>query len=715
MGELTKRAEEIRDEVRVGGNTALRVGGLMVDMAALLEGKGLDGLFVEMLKRHIDNDTVYWDEDNKVIKAKGGGGGEGGMFTITVDMDESQGIRGEILPAKVNTVKEGDSLTVTINPKAGFEVQRVNVDKVNKGAITSYTFDNVQEDHTMYVWFQTEAQANPVDWLERSDLPGVYYSSLQDAFNAVKATYSEKLTQDVTIRCVKEATYKRTLNPWMAELAHFNKNSMYTLSIDGASLMTLDCKSLGGIRFDHVDNVVCSSIDFLNFSNYLDAGSPEELSAINIIGDVDSVSGNIYIERCTMNGGSSWNSAAKGNFAIIGKYVGNVYVVDNDISNVHVMALKMQDCSILSLVKNTIVCDHSWGYAGHPMLCMCTNGRAIIAEDNTFSGSSGENYFQLTNMDRIRFRRNRFMNGGGRVAEITSKMPTKELTIESNLMVGMLAAPIFGWIHEFFTFGDIDKLNIVNNTIYMNSDYYMQRFIYSGNATVNEMNLYNNIICGITTGGSVMNAIGIGKVNTYNAGHNIYQFPLRDDGITAQSGVVFFNKPDGTGVVGYNKISEMIAAGYETEGSVLVGNDVKVLDADYVITASYNQQYKADDARSVIDVEYKRKAATGNSLGCSNLAGVVIDEVNDTSTGYTGEDLSEIKDFSNDAQYTTLADSVLLVRHKTLNRSKFIRISATGSQHTALILGRYGLMTMHPELDADGQYKADELYTINIG
>lgn len=141
MNDLLKRAKEIRDEVRIGRNTASRVGGLLVDIVGQVGGAGtfvplgsillnefddltepgyytyslqdgtgeingilvisshgysvtsqkryeLDGVyqrtftdegweewgdeFVYKLRKHIDNDTVYWDGNNQVIKAKGG-------------------------------------------------------------------------------------------------------------------------------------------------------------------------------------------------------------------------------------------------------------------------------------------------------------------------------------------------------------------------------------------------------------------------------------------------------------------------------------------------------------------------------------------------------------------------------------------------------------------------------------------------------------------
>jgi hypothetical protein len=49
------------------------------------------------------------------------------------------------------------------------------------------------------------------NFLERSDLLGTYYSSLQVAINSLKTDYPSGLTQNVTINCVKRA--KETRNP----------------------------------------------------------------------------------------------------------------------------------------------------------------------------------------------------------------------------------------------------------------------------------------------------------------------------------------------------------------------------------------------------------------------------------------------------------------------------------------------------------------------
>ena len=88
--------------------------------------------------------------------------------------------------------------------------------------------------------------------------------------------------------------------------------------------------------------------------------------------------------------------------------------------------------------------------------------------------------------------------------------------------------------------------------------------------------------------------------------------------------------------------------------------------------------------------------------------------MSDATSGYTGEDVSENTSFSSEAQYTTYADGLLLVKHNTLNRSKFVKVSAVGTQHSTLMLGRYGLLQLLPVLDDEGEYVSDELYDINI-
>lgn len=770
MAELIERAKEIRDETRLGRNTASRVGGLLVDMAGKVE-EGVDGVFVDLggipdyefdniteqgyylyarqdgtgdikgilvvsnngfilqiryefegvfrrmrtdvgwgewsdefvrkLRKYIDNKTILWNDEKKYIYSLGGD-----VFTITVDMDETQGVRGEILPAAVNTVKRGDSLTITIKPKPGFVVQRVNVDKVSQGAITEYTFTDVQEDHTMYVWFQTEVAANPVDWLERSDLPGTYYSSLQDVFNALKETYPEKLTRDVTVTCVKEGVkFKRDRNLWAAEMTGWNKGSMYVLTIDGANKLTLDCGSLGGIYVDHTDNVMIENIAFTNCANYSESGAPEEVSGVCVTGDVEGYCRNVYVRNCTIDG-------AGGRYAVIAKYADNVYLNNNRITSFNCIPLKIMDCRILSLIKNYVDASHSYGLIGHPALCTMSNSQILIAEDNEFTGSTGEYFFYLANVEHIFFRRNYFHDGGGEGVKIASKVPVKEVVFESNLFVHLLNQPVVSWGYHYVIFEcDAEHVSVLGNTAYINSTWWQQWFLKAQNHHIETFDSYNNIIISAVANSVPMRGISLGTVGTVNSGNNLYQIPLNNQGNPVHG---FFSTDDIRG-----SLSSMQEKGIELNSN-LVAMGEKVLQVQnggtlYKLLNILADTYPADTNHLPgIDYEYKAKAATGNTVGCYNLAGTVIDETGDANTGFVGEDISEDVGFSSAAQYVTYADNVLLLKHNTLNRNKFIKMKCTGSQHSELVLGRYGLVNLLPVLDDNGEYVSEELYDINI-
>ena len=69
-------------------------------------------------------------------------------FTITT----SAGANGEITPSA--TVEYGTNKTINITPNTGYEIEKVIVDDTNKGKITSYTFNNIKENHTISATFK---------------------------------------------------------------------------------------------------------------------------------------------------------------------------------------------------------------------------------------------------------------------------------------------------------------------------------------------------------------------------------------------------------------------------------------------------------------------------------------------------------------------------------------------------------------------------------
>jgi chitinase len=70
-------------------------------------------------------------------------------FTITA----SAGSGGSISPSGSVGVNQGASQSFTITPNSGFNVSSVTVDGTSQGAITTYTFSNVQANHTISATF----------------------------------------------------------------------------------------------------------------------------------------------------------------------------------------------------------------------------------------------------------------------------------------------------------------------------------------------------------------------------------------------------------------------------------------------------------------------------------------------------------------------------------------------------------------------------------
>ena len=77
-------------------------------------------------------------------------------YTITVD----QGANGTISPAENQVVTEGSSVTFTITPNEGYEIADVLVDNVSVGKAGSYTFTDVNANHTITASF-TKTSVEP--------------------------------------------------------------------------------------------------------------------------------------------------------------------------------------------------------------------------------------------------------------------------------------------------------------------------------------------------------------------------------------------------------------------------------------------------------------------------------------------------------------------------------------------------------------------------
>lgn len=687
-----------------------------------------DDIFVELLKRYIDGTTIYWDVANRVIKARGGGDN---VFSIVVSIETVDIGRVSVTASGdsvgVTPSADGDTYTVTgtvggtvtvsIVAEEGYQVQKLDVDDVPQGNISEYTFERLDRDHTMKVWMEVSDET-PTDFLVRSDLPDVYYSSTQDAFNAVKTDYPDGLTRDVTITCVKPAREKRVSGVFLAALNDFNNQGMHSLTIDGTDKLVYDARSLGGLRLVGTDNVIIKNVEFINYANKVDETSPDEIEAVQFKGSKSMPSNNLHIHNCRFNGTATSDPAKVATLTIGIKDSKNIYISNCGMDGNNGITIDTKDVGCLSLVHNEIRMSKG---TGHPSILAASQGTVVMLEDNDFSGEIGENAIQVNNTGYIHIRRNKFHDVSGQMVSISENVSTKEVIIEGNLFVNALIQPFYGWSKAYVTFGNIINLKIDNNTFYMNSGWFEQYALRGNSAEY--VDSFNNIFINAAGSKIPVTFFTASYVKRYRSGSNIYQHYLKENGDVTMG--VLFNISNPTGdpeyiaaVTSGGSLPYLQGRGFETD-SILVDYTEKVIEvqngsSSYAITPSYNRNTADDAYVPAIDLEYKVKAASGNSRGCLNLSGIAIDELSDGTTGYDGLDLEEETGFTDAAQYSSYADNRLLLKSKLLNRNRTVRMEMVGSLHRYLILGRYGIVAAEPVTDGNGEYVSDELYTVNI-
>ena len=119
----------------------------------------------------------------------GGGGSSYDYYTITA----SAGTGGSISPSGSVSVREDTDKTFTITPDSGYHISDVLVDGKSVGAVTSYTFEDVQKKHTIEAVFAKDnpdtgvdnpfTDVHPDDWFYEAVM-FVYQNNLMNGTSA---------------------------------------------------------------------------------------------------------------------------------------------------------------------------------------------------------------------------------------------------------------------------------------------------------------------------------------------------------------------------------------------------------------------------------------------------------------------------------------------------------------------------------------------------
>ena len=608
---LKELAAQVRGATGEGENTAERIGRLFVGILALMEesevsfepSEGYDTL--ETLKElAVQVRSATEDSENTAERV-------GRAFVGILNLLEQSGFEFEI-------VEGGDSIEVmqTLSGQVRGATRKGENTAERIGRIFVGILDllaGISAD-------------TPTNFLVRSDLPDVFYSSTQSALDAVKAAYPSGLTRDVTITCVKTAKEPRTGGVWIASLSDWNMGGMHCLAIDGAGLLTYDGKSLGCLQFKFVSNVIIRNTAFWDYANQATATTPDECEAVGFNGDKNRPARNLYIEKCLFSGVSRADNTKLSTMSVNCYNVENIFFNSCKFSGNYGVTVSLNDCSFSSFVKNDINVAFSNKVIAHPVAVTASEGEYMIFEDNEISGDIREVFVSSYNISQFICRRNKFMDGGGQALIISSAFGMKRVSIESNLFVGMNKQPVFEWLKECVSLGGtIDKAEINNNTLFANSTYY-ELYAFRG-GDIGDLDLHNNILVDATTG-KTLNGFVFTTVKSMRSGNNLY----RKDGtllvVTNPSGLATSINIDwNTG----RDLAKIQALGYE-RNSVVIAEGVKVLDIQnggttYAITEETDALYHADNGcMPSADVGYKSPSGSVNSIGCYNLHGTAIDE-----------------------------------------------------------------------------------------
>jgi len=93
--------------------------------------------------------------------------------------------RGTISPSGVVSVTKGSKKVYTISPATGYVVSKVTVDGVQKGALLSYTFENLSANHTIAATFV--AKPSKPSKPSAAPSPGSAYAGSASAYFSVSA------------------------------------------------------------------------------------------------------------------------------------------------------------------------------------------------------------------------------------------------------------------------------------------------------------------------------------------------------------------------------------------------------------------------------------------------------------------------------------------------------------------------------------------------
>lgn len=213
------------------------------------------------------------------VKAASDGGGSGsGTTRYSISVKQSEG--GKISPASTS-VEKGKSQAFTIKANAGYKIASVLVDGKSVGAVSSYTFQNVKENHTISAVFEKMVVKLPFtdvgvgDWF-RDAVEYAYGNGLMNGTSATKFSPSGETTRGMIVTIL----YRLEKEPAVGKAADFTdvaKDQYYADAVAWAAENGI-VNGYGNGKFGPDDNVTREqlAVTLYRYAAYIKADTSAE-------------------------------------------------------------------------------------------------------------------------------------------------------------------------------------------------------------------------------------------------------------------------------------------------------------------------------------------------------------------------------------------------------------------------------------------------------
>lgn len=522
----------------------------------------------------------------------------------------------------------------------------------------------------------------------------------------------------MTITCTqtnidyKGNKYQDKDSMWNAEMKEWNQETSYVLTIDGTDKCTLDGRGFGGIHIQECSNLIFRNITFRNFNTYEGVYAPEEpacIYAVNI--SKRKPCRNLYLENITIKGQSTKSPASifRTRYGITVKNYENVYLHNIKMSQVVVQPIAISDAQTIyaskikfseSVMQSEVI--------GHPSI-MYLGATEVHVLDCDIDGSNyNETAISIGNVKRFFFERNHVFKTRGPVLGVSNELGVDKILIADNHLHDNMMMPKYGWDCTWLSISNTKEFVFSNNTVVFSSSYYQEFLMRSATDFAKLVNVNNIFIRKNSQNHGIFLVNAIGELVS---GNNIYNKEGLLYSTSSDSPVYFPGNSQGNlayiQTQGHESGTEQI-----TDGKTILMTDRPCLLPELAETHKSMVGYVQE-----LDYKYQTNVPKNCSIGCDNYFSTAFDETSDVTNGYDGINYISGGTFNSNKQYAMPSGQTLVLLDKSKNRDKFTKFiiskhnDATGK---IIALGKLTSLAIHPVVDENGEYVADQLYDVEI-